>query len=76
MSCFAGSDCTEEGVAVVREGYRCGTSWNDASDKCGLECQTNSECDQGAGEECYAEVVCASELAAAASSGESQLSNL
>jgi hypothetical protein len=64
MSCFSGSACTTEGEPVVREGYRCGTTWDDASVKCGLECQKNSDCNEEGGEECFADVVCESELKA------------
>ena len=60
MSCFSGSSCTEEGEAVVREGYRCGKSWEEASEKCAEECQSKNDCKSN--EECFAEVVCKSEL--------------
>ena len=58
MSCFAGSECVEAGVPIVREGYRCGLTWDDASLTCGTECQMNEDCDEGEGQECFAEVVC------------------
>ena len=67
MSCFSGSACTEEGVEVVREGYRCGTSWSHASERCGRECQGKSDCEDD--EECFKDVVCASELAAQTNQG-------
>ena len=67
MSCFSGSSCTTEGEPVVRVGYKCGTSWQHASDTCGNECQKNDDCISG--EECFADVVCASEIAAQQTSG-------
>lgn len=69
MSCFSGSSCTEEGVPIVREGYRCGKDWNDASKQCGIECQKNSDCDTDNDEKCFAEVVCESELKEMESAG-------
>ena len=60
MSCFSGSSCTKEGEEVIREGYKCGTSWQHASDTCGKECQSDDDCSSN--EECFADVVCASEL--------------
>jgi len=73
MSCFGGSDCAEEGVAVVREGYRCGSSWEDSSTKCGVECQTDGDCtvENGAdaGDICWADVICASEMASDGAGG-------
>lgn len=60
MSCFSGSSCTEEGEEIVREGYRCGETWEDASKKCGEECQRNSDCERD--ESCFQQVVCESEL--------------
>ena len=58
MSCFAGSDCVEEGTPVVREGYRCGLTWDDAALTCGKECQKTDDCNTDEGQECFAEVLC------------------
>lgn len=60
MSCFAGSDCKEEGVPIVRDNYRCGLTWDDASEKCGDQCQKDEDCN---GDICFADVVCAKDLA-------------
>ena len=67
MSCFSGSACTEEGVELAMEGYRCGTSWSHASETCGDECRGQSDCKDN--EECFKDVVCASELAAQTNQG-------
>lgn len=67
MSCFSGSACTEEGVELVMEGYRCGTSWGHASETCGDECRGKEDCKDN--EECFKDVVCASELAAQTNQG-------
>ena len=73
MSCFGGSDCVEEGVPVVREGYRCGKTWEDSSTKCGLECQKDEDCTvENGGDEgdiCFADVVCAKDMAKAEGGG-------
>eukprot|EP00571_Detonula_confervacea_P011735 CAMPEP_0172297150 /NCGR_PEP_ID=MMETSP1058-20130122/274_1 /TAXON_ID=83371 /ORGANISM="Detonula confervacea, Strain CCMP 353" /LENGTH=1215 /DNA_ID=CAMNT_0013006265 /DNA_START=285 /DNA_END=3931 /DNA_ORIENTATION=+ len=66
-SCFSGSSCTEEGETIEREGYRCGKSWEDASEECGMECQSGADCESD--EKCFAEVVCESELLAEMTSG-------
>ena len=67
MSCFSGSSCEVVGEGVVREGYKCGTSWQDASDSCGTDCQSDDDCESD--EVCWADAVCANELNAHATSG-------